>query len=151
VRQPDGPFLWLNFFFTLGHYSNHSSPWLAFCVSGAKIKAQKSKKWANILLPQTPTWVYYARITFGHNSPADWARELFKPSKDVKSLVACNKKLFQFLDVTFLFVNMIGVCLCISSIQCDDVIAPGSDQKSWFCGSVFCWILGYLTSLQSPW
>ena len=38
-------------------------------------------------------WVYY---TPGHNWPADWAREPFKPSEDSWSLAVCDKKYFRF-------------------------------------------------------
>jgi len=58
--------------------------------------AQKTKSGNNC----TPTNVYPGYISpraiTGHYSPQNYAKELFKPFKDGKRLVVCNKKeLFQ--------------------------------------------------------
>ena len=45
-----------------------------------------------------------------HNLPPDWARDLFKLSKDGESLVVCNKKSVSVLDFGFfIYVYMMGV------------------------------------------
>jgi len=57
--------------------------------------------------------------------PADWARELFKPSKDGETLVVRNEKIILDLDVVFFIdVCMMGVCLCIFCLHSDDIIGP---------------------------
>ena len=49
--------------------------------------------------------------THGHNSPADWARELFKPFKDGEVLEFAMKKIILDLDTAFIIdIYMIGVC-----------------------------------------
>jgi len=60
-------------------------------MSGAKIMAQKTN-WMKIQVPQKV--VTLAILAKGHNSPAKWARELFKSSKVSESLVVSNKKFF---------------------------------------------------------
>jgi len=47
---------------------------------------------------------------------------LFKPSKDGKTLVVCNKKIAPVLDVVFFaHVYTMEVCLCISGLHSDEV------------------------------
>jgi len=65
-----------------------------------------------------------------HISSADRARELFKLSKNEESLVVCNKKIcFSFGCRFFVYVYMMGACLCISGLYCDDVIVPWDPTK----------------------
>jgi len=56
----------------------------------------------NILYPEIRLkssifWLSYQ----SHSSSADCARELFKPSKDLASLLVCNEKNFLVLGVGF--------------------------------------------------
>jgi len=43
-----------------------------------------------------------------YNLPADWARELFKPTKDVASLLVCIEKNCKVLDLGFFVGDVIG-------------------------------------------
>jgi len=47
---------------------------------------QKTKFGKNFCTHKLWSGVDYTPILYGHNSPAPWARELFKPSKDSWSL-----------------------------------------------------------------
>jgi len=61
-------------------------------MSGANIMAQKQKIGKHLSPTNAePGYIIPMAIT-AHHSPADWARELFKPSKDGKSLVVGTKK-----------------------------------------------------------
>ena len=65
--------------------------WLS-SISGAEIMAQKAKLGKKCNPHERWPSVYYTHMIYGHNSPAGWARELFKPSKDGESLLVYNKK-----------------------------------------------------------
>jgi len=54
------------------------------------------------LLPHAPL---FCRTLHQHNSPADQARERFKPSKDEASLVVSIKKNMKVLDYSFLWMT----------------------------------------------
>jgi len=42
-----------------------------------KLWMKKQKLYSHKRCP----WVYYTLFIYGHHSPADWARELFKPHR----------------------------------------------------------------------
>jgi len=94
----------------------------------------------NAKVPRKVWFALSEQIVVIHNSAADWARELFKSSKVLGSLIDENKKTFKDL-VLELLVNdvMIRVVLCFY-----DFIG---DTMNRFRGLKFYWILGYNTSL----
>jgi len=71
----------------------------------------------DIFVLWTPTFSCYFRATLQlHNSPGNWARELFKPSKDVASLLDCAEKNGKFLISCFLWVmSSVGYGLAFSA------------------------------------
>jgi len=72
-----------------------------------------------------------------HNLPADWARELFKPSRLRKS---CTSELKTFvLDVVFVDVYLMGLCLCIFCLHQDD-IRPWTSKPRAIFDSSFYWL-----------
>jgi len=114
-------------------------------VSGAKIIAQKTLFDKNIEVPRKVWFALSGQIFVSHNSEEDWARELFKPSKDAGRLVVQNQFCLKIRVWSFwLKTSWLGKDLRFF----DDV---NGDPMNRFRGSKFNWILGYNTSLQSPW
>ena len=75
--------------------------------------AQKTKNGQNFAPKNTHLgWIPPVTVA-GHNSPSEWARELFKPSKDSWSHVVCNKKNILHLAYGFsVDVYIMRGCLC---------------------------------------
>jgi len=105
-RQPQGPFLWLKFVLESRLPSKSLEPlndFLAYLKPQLWLKKQKLVKIvARKYLPD----VY---STPCNNSPADWARELFKPSKDGESLVVRNEN--RYYPKSVLFTPCFQFCL----------------------------------------
>jgi len=108
------------------------SPWLAFQNVCSQNSGLKTKILVNIYVPQKVT---FAILVKGHNSATNWARELFKPSKDGKNLAVYNfKTILSFRFRVFFDDFIMGICLCI---YCWRHRPLGADQTSWFRGSNF--------------
>ena len=89
--------------------------WLA-SISGSKDMAQKPKngQTSNFAPTNAILGGIWPLTVTGHNSPSEWAREPFKPSKDSQSHVVFNKKNILILDFGFsVDVYIMRGCLCI--------------------------------------
>ena len=119
--------------------------WLS-SISAVKIMAQKPKCGKNYTLTNANLGYITPQDITGHNSPSDYARELFKPCKVDKSLVLCYKKNVSVLDLRFfVYVSMMARCLCIFCLYSDDVNIPWEVTK-WvnFVAQSFFWFLSVI-------
>jgi len=92
--QPIGLFFWLKIFLETRPKSASLEPLNDFLAYRERKLRLINQKLTNILLPQKPLWGHFSP---GNNSPSDWARELFNPSKDSWRYAVSNKKeTFQF-------------------------------------------------------
>jgi len=92
--QSIGPLFWLKILWETRSKSASLEPLNDFLAYRELKLWLINQKLTEILLPQKPLWGHF---TPGNNSLSDWARELFKPSKDSWRYVVCNKKkTFQF-------------------------------------------------------
>ena len=65
--------------------------------------SQKQKLYWNSFNPFSPVWatfLQFLKILQSHNSPGDWAIELFKPSTDSASLELLINKIFFILGLS---------------------------------------------------
>ena len=88
------------------------------------------------------------RCSFGHNSPAARAREVFKPSTDSSRLLVSTEKKFSVLGLGFSWRDVIsrGIFVFLWPI----LPGPGRQSNEPFFGSSFFWKLDYHPSLESP-
>ena len=82
--------------------------------TGSKIMGQKTKNGQNFAPTNADLGGIPPLTVAGHNSPSEWAREPFKPSKDSWSHAVFNKKKILILDFGSSFdVCIMRGCLCI--------------------------------------
>ena len=115
---------------------------------GRRSKAEKiciAAATNNILCPFQPT---ICPSSESHNSRADWARELFKSTKDAKVLQIRSKKFAKFCLLEFCGWRHEKVGISIFG-PLHRAMDP--NPMSQLFDARFCWNLDYNTSVQSPW
>ena len=88
--QPNEPLFWLKTFLETRPKSASLEPLNDFLAYRERKLWLINQKLTQSLLPRKPLWG--GHFAPGNKSPSDWARELFKPSKDSWRYVVCNKK-----------------------------------------------------------
>jgi len=94
-------------------------------------------------LPPTLAAIFTLQL---HNFPVDCAAQLFKPSKDVASLLSCNKK-----KIILGFGFLVGDVFSVVGFWPFGLRSPGPQPKYQmdFFDSNFYWKLGYNLSILS--
>ena len=99
---------------------------LAFLVPKVR---PKNKHLVNNQVPQK---VMLTSFVEGHNSPADWARELFKPSEDTENLVLLIEIMGSLGFELFVSDVILGVGLGFFGL-CHQALGPNSEGQFFVC------------------
>jgi len=90
-RQSYEPFFWLNLFWKLDDHPRLQSPWLNFWHVWNQSYGSKTSFYPKIRKLQKSTSFSLAACADSDNSPGEYDGELFEPSKDTWSLLACTE------------------------------------------------------------